>query len=268
MKIKFFKPLSIILIMALGLMMTFSACESDPVPMDLPPAESLVIDLSQLPTNNTKSADAFVVNWLYSSLSVLGWNVAIAVNMAVPVAAYAEAFNHVPVYMDNDSWEWSYSVPVAGQTYDVSLVGTQLDKKTFAMVMTLSQVGGFQDFTWFEGEIMYDHTQAEWTIYHSPLDPTEYLNVFFQQDLNTDVASIKYTVTDPDNELYNAYIEYGNDPTYEMDAYYTIFKSDNTTYVEWNTTTYAGHVKDLAYFKDDEWHCWDTQLQDVDCAVE
>jgi hypothetical protein len=267
MKVNFIQPLSIILVLALGLMMTFTACESDPEPMDLPPAESFVIDLSQFPSNTTKSAEASIGNWHYSSLLVLGWNVVIAVNMAIPVAAYAEAFNHIPVYIGDKSWDWSYTVPVGDTTYEATLIGTHLDKETFSMVMTLSQLGGFQDFKWFEGEVKYDHSEAEWTIIHSPLEPTEYLNVYFQQD-NTQASSIRYTVTDPQNEIYNAYIEFGFDPAYELDAYYTIYRSENPTYMEWNTTTHAGHVMDLAYFNDDEWHCWDTQLQDVDCAVE
>jgi len=269
MKIKLLQPLSIILVLSLGLMMTFTACEKEPPePMDLPPAESLVIDLSQFPTSNKKSDEASIGNWLYSSLSVFGWNVVIAVNLVIPVAAYAEAFHHTPVYLGDNSWDWSYSVPIGAHTYEATLIGTRLDNETFSMEMKLSQVGGYQDFAWFNGVIRYDQTEAEWTISHSPEDPTEYLDVYYQKEFVAGDASIKYTVTDPDNELYNAYIEYGLDSDYELDAYYTIYKNDNTTYIEWNTTTHAGQVVDAAHFGDEDPRCWDTQLQDVDCTVE
>lgn len=270
MKIRLLQPISFILVLAFGLMITFTGCESEPEQMDLPPAGSFVMDLSQFPTNNsnTKSIEAAIGNWLYSYTSVVAWNVVIAVNMAIPVAAYAEAFDHVPVYLGDNSWDWSYSVPVGDFTYEATLIGTRIDKETFSMEMTLSQVGGFQDFEWFKGVIRYDHSEADWTISQSPLQPKEYLNIHYQKDLDNEISNIRYTVTDPENEWYNAFIEFGLDPSQELNAHYTIHNSIKTTYIEWNTVTNAGHVMDEVYFMDGDWHCWDTQLQDVECTVE
>lgn len=266
MKNKLIKSVSLVLLVAMGGVFTITSCEkSDPEPMNLPPAESLVIDLSKFPKSTTKSADAIVGNWLYSSLTVLGWNVVLAVNLAIPVAAYGEAFNHTPVYMGDNTWEWSYSVTVDLKTYDVQLVGSRINNETFSMEMTLSQQGGFQDFKWFEGVIRYDHTMADWTLSHSPQEPTEYLDVHFEKDYESGVGHIRYTVTDPENEIYNSYIEYGVDPEFDYDAYYTIVKNELPTYIEWSTITKAGRVMDAVHFQDELWHCWDGQLFDVDC---
>jgi hypothetical protein len=223
------------------------------------------LDLSQFPSNSTKAVNVLNNNWRYSSINVLVWNALIAANIAIPITAYAEAFNHTPVYLGDYSWEWSYSVIVSEKTYDVSLVGKRIDNETFSMEITLSESGGFQDFKWFEGVIRYDLTEANWTISHSPVNPVEYLDIHFQKDFETEVASIRYTVTDPNNKIYNAYIEYGVDPVLDFDAYYTIFMTNSITNIEWDRITGAGRVMDFAHFQDQQWHCWDSLLEDVDC---
>ena len=267
MKTKIFKPVSYVLILSLGLMFAFNSCEKAPDAMELPPAESLVINLDAFPSSTTKAlGPESAWNFAHAGLSVLFWNTAVVLNIAIPTVAYAAAFNHDPVYLGDNSWEWSYSVPVNGKTVVARLVGTRIDNETFSMEMTLSENGGFQDFKWFEGVIRYDHTAANWTLAHSPDNGVDYLDIAYTKDFETDVANIRYTVIDPQNELYNDYIDYGINPEFDFDAHYTISRADTTTMIEWNTTTDAGRVKDERRFGDTEWHCWDTQLQDVDCA--
>lgn len=267
---KIFKPFSIILVLAFGLILAFTSCQKDPEPMALPPAESLVIDWDVFPKSVQKSVEGpqTIINWFYSAATILVWNTAVALNIVVPTVAYGEAFNHTPVYLGDESWEWSYSVPVNNITYVARLVGTRLNNETFSMEMYLSQAGGFQDFEWFTGVIRYDHTEADWTLNQSPQSPVSFLSVHFEKDYETEVANIRYTVVDEGNDLYNGYIDYGLDPSLDLDAHYTLFKNGAATYIEWSTETKAGRVMDEAQFADAEWHCWDTQLQDVTCPPE
>lgn len=269
MKIKLFKPIAYVLILSLGVMVTLTSCEKEPEAMELPPAESLVIDWDMFPTGNTKSVadvEYSANNWWYSFGSVVIWNSVVAVNIAIPTVAYAAAFNHDPVYLGDNSWEWSYSVPLNNdRTIEASLVGSRIDNETFSMVMTLSETGNFEEFRWFEGVIRYDHTAADWTLSHSPGNPVDYLSINYTKDFEAGEANIRYTVIDAGNEHYNSFIEYGIDPVFDYDAYYTISRSDTTTNIEWNTETHAGRVKDLRHFEDELWHCWDTMLQDVTC---
>lgn len=267
---KILKSTFLFMFMAAGLMLAVNSCEKDPEPMELPPAESMVIDWDMFPTNSTKSADEAltVYNWFYSAGTIFVWNTVVAANIAVPTVAYAAAFNNEPVYQGDETWLWSYSVTVNQRTIDAELLGSRIDNETFSMEMTLSEAGGFEAFTWFKGEIRYDHTAANWTLSYSPQNPTPYLDVTYSKDFEDDVASIRYTVIDPQNELYEDYIEFGIDSSLEYDAHYTISRADTTTFIEWNTQTNAGHVMDQRQFGDEEWHCWDSQLQDVDCSVE
>jgi len=258
------------MILAAAALLVVHSCEKDPDPMELPPAESLVIDWDNFPTSATKGVveDMSVYNWFYSAGTILVWNTVVAANIAIPTVAYAAAFNHDPVYQGDNTWLWSYSVTINGRTIMADLLGSRIDNETFSMKMTLSESGQFEDFTWFEGVIRYDHTAADWTLSHSPQNPTAYLDVAYDKDFETDEANIRYTVIDPQNELYDDYIDYGIDPAMDYNAHYTISRADTTTYIEWSTETNAGHVMDQRHFGDELWHCWDSQLQDVDCAVE
>jgi hypothetical protein len=265
---KKYSALTYLLSLSLGFVLVFASCEKADEPMDLPPAESLSIDWDAFPQSNTKSSGILAAgNWVYSTATVFIWNVTVAGNILIPTVAYSAAFNYTPVYLGDNSWEWSYSVPVNGKTINASLIGTRLNNETFSMEMTLSEEGGFQNFRWFEGVIRYDHTEASWTLSHSPGDEVEYLRIDYSKDYDAGVSNIRYTVIDPLNELYNAYIDFGIDPDLDLDAHYNVSKSEgSTTYIEWNRTTKAGHVKDQQHFGDDLWHCWDGLLQDVDCT--
>ena len=273
MKMKFLKPVSYLLILMTGLAITFTSCENSPKVMDLPPTESLQIDLDMFPSNGgsaNKAALASYGNWGFSSLTALVWQTVLVVNVAIPVAAYAEAFNHTPVYLEDETWEWSYTVPVNGAIYEASLIGSRIDNETFSMEMYLSKSGDedFTDFLWFSGVIRYDHTAANWSMNQSPSEPAAFLEIVYNKDFEADSANIRYTVVDPDSDLYQAYIAYGIDPAYDYDAFYTVMTGEGYTFIEWSTTSAAGRVQDENHFQDALWHCWDSLLLDVDCPAE
>lgn len=271
MKLKRLSTIAIVMIATFGFMLTMNSCEKEPVRMELPPAESLSINWEAFPSNEKKSADDELAmgNWLYSAASIVVWNTVVAANIVIPTVAYGAAFNHEPVYMGDETWEWSYSVTVSQRTIVARLVGARIDNETFSMEMYLSETGNFEEFKWFEGVIRYDHTAADWTLYHSPQNPVEYLEISYQKDYENDVKNIRYTVVDEENELYEGYIDFGIDAGMtDYDAHYTVSKPDTTTFIEWNTTTNAGRVKDQGHYGDELWHCWDSMLQDVECPVE
>ncbi len=271
MKINFLKPAAYLLLL-FGVMFAVASCEKgDPEAMALPPAESLVIDWSKFPSNDKKSAEEAELiygNYLYSLGTVVVWNTVVAANMAIPAIAYTAAFDHTPVYLGDDAWEWSYNVPYNQRTIVVRLTGTRIDNETYSMEMVLSEAGGFDEFKWFEGVIRYDHTAANWTLRHGPDNPVDYLAIDYEKDFETEVKNIRYTVIDPQNDLYNGYVEFGIDPELDLDAHYTVSGSDSIIFIEWNTVNYMGRVKAQHHFGDANWHCWDTLLQDVACPVE
>ncbi len=271
MKNKFLNPTACLLLLSIGILFAVTSCEKDPEAMDLPPAESIVIDWSQFPDNSTKSLaadDLGYGNFLFSWGTVVIWNTVVAANIAIPTLAYLEALeNHTPVYLGDNTWEWSYSVTINQRTIVARLTGARIDNETFSMEMTLSEARNFDDFKWFEGIIRYDHTEANWTISHSPENPVEYLEIAYEKNFETGERNITYTVVDPDNNLYNGYIDYGIDPDLEFDAHYTVSQGDSTTNIEWDIATEKGRVKAQHHFGDENWHCWNTMLQDIECPA-
>ncbi len=272
MRLKFFKSAAYLLVLVMGLAITFTSCENSPKVMDLPPTESLQIDMDLFPSAGAGNKSAIVSqgNFGYSFGTIFIWQSVLVINVAIPIAAYAEAFNHTPMYLGDESWEWSYSVPVNSVIYEASLIGTRIDNETFSIEMYLSKSGedDFTDFLWFSGVISYDHSVATWSVNHSPYNPVAFLEIEYNKDFDANSANIRYTVIDQDNDLYQAYIAYGIDPANDYDAYYTVMTGDGYTYIEWSTTNSAGRVKNTDHFGDALWHCWDSLLQDVDCPEE
>jgi len=271
MKMKIFKPVSYVIILAIGLAMTFTSCEKTPEAMDLPPKESLSIDLNIFPSKTDKKAASEIeLNWFYSAAQVFVWNGVLALNMVIPLAAYAEAFNHVPVYQEDNTWEWSYSVTSGVETYEASLIGERLNNKEFSMKMYVSKSGvnPFEDVLWFSGVVRYDLTAASWKMNMDPYNTRPFMDIDYHKDFEAGTADIKYTSTDPQSNVYGGFIEYGIDPALvDYDAHYTIQRSDtDLTEIKWNTTTAAGRVRDEVHYLDSDWHCWDTLLADVACT--
>ena len=271
MKTTIFNTVSILVILIMGASFTLTSCEKEPEAMALPPKQSLVMDLSVFPGSNQKAMDPILSNFAYAGVNVWFWSTAALVHVAVPVAAYKNAFNHVPAYLGDNSWQWSYTVVVANETYLAELIGTRLNEEEFSMEMYLSKTTGadlFEDFKWFEGVVQYDGSAADWKLSYDPFNSTQYLEAAYTKNLSTGEETLRYTVIDPQNDIYESYIEYGSVSDAYFDAYFTLNLNDTLTYIEWNTATDEGRVKNEVDFDDPGWHCWNSQLQDTDCGSE
>ena len=133
--------------------------------------------------------------------------------------------------------------------------------------MYISKEGGYTDFLWFSGVSNLPLTEGTWTLNHDPNDPTPYIGVEWHRDLSVGTADIKYTNIVPGGSENGGYISYGITTETPYDAFYDIYNKgqDNHTDIEWNTTTLEGHVKDLRVFLDNDWHCWNSDLEDIIC---
>jgi hypothetical protein len=271
MKKLFCKKYFAALILAAMMVITLNSCkedDKDEIPA-LPPLETLLMDFSLFDDGipQEKKAVLSYQNFGYAVMNVATWNAAATLAVVLPVAAYAEAFNHDPVYLGDNSWQWSYSVTVNQATYTARLTSQRISNEEFTLKMVVSKsgTGGFQDFTWFEGTVRYDHTSATWNLYESPSVTYPVLNVLWTKDFETDLYTIKYTCTRPESDLFGGYIEHGITDDADFDAYYTITFPAATINIEWNKTTHEGRIKAPGYFQDENWHCWDANLADVAC---
>lgn len=81
-----------------------------------------------------------------------------------------------------------------------------------------------------------------------------------------ETGDIKYANTVPGSPESGGHIFHGIIDE-AFDAFHEIYNTghDNVTNIECSRTTKDGRVKDLAQFGDQDWHCWATAVQDIDC---
>lgn len=271
MKKSFYLVLTILVLITL-----LSSCKKDKGdPPVLPPKESMEIDFSNF---DSKSGGAYTdfkgienSNWALSSYIALTWNSIISITLAVPVAAFKLAVNQKPVYIEDKTWQWSYTTTVLSVTYKARLTGQiRASDVLWKMYITREGTGGYAEFLWFEGTSKLDGSSGQWKLNHSNTFQEPFLEIDWAKS-GTDIGTIKYTyvrsltdarTTDP---FKTSYIEYGLTSA-TLNAYYKLYCYDprylqfyNMT-VEWSTTAHNGRVKSAGYFGDDTWHCWNASL--------
>jgi hypothetical protein len=279
------KPFSFLIIFILSATL-FTRCEKKGDPPVLPPLATMKIDFSDF-TSRKKSAEIIGIenqtygisnaNFVYAS-SVAGfWNTLLALNLVIPVASFTESFNQSPVYLENKTWQWSYSVNVLAGSYKARLIGQIRDNDVkWEMYISKEGVGAFSELLWFSGTSALDGNSGQWILNCSVAYPEPMLQIDWTQE-NDVIGSIKYTyiraqkddrTTDP---YKGSYIQYGLQNT-SFNAYYNVrlyglsdLSSYADVFIEWNTPTHNGHVKSNSHYNDSNWHCWNEVGSDIVC---
>ena len=262
------------ILLSVSVILMVSNCQKDEDkddPPELPPVASLLMDFSDFDNSSDtitkrKSIETYR-NWGHSFATVAFWNVLSTWTIALPVLAYAEAFDQSPVYLGENSWQWAYEITISQTQYSIKLISKRISNEEFTMKMLVTKSGdqGYEDFKWFEGTIRYDRTSASWTLYENPGTPNEVVSIDWEMDWEADTYTIKYTYIRPGTVENGSYIEHGVTGDSPYDAYYTVSTLSNTVEIEWDKTSKAGRVKDPLKFGDNDWHCWDENLVDVVC---
>ncbi|HOU00942.1 MAG TPA: hypothetical protein PLL94_00860 [Bacteroidales bacterium] len=248
-------------------------------PPTLPPLESFNIDFSNFQSG--KKSENIILqkgvensNWEIAAGVAGYFRALIITTLAVPVLAFDKALDQKPVYLEEKTWQWSYSVSLASVTYKARLTGEiRTSDVKWEMYITKEGTGGFAEFLWFEGTSRLDGTGGQWTLNHSSQFQEPLLKIDWTKTGST-VNYIKYTYertldnnrnTDP---FKSSYIEYGR-ATGTFDSYYNIHYYNGLKFsemnVEWNSTTHNGHVKCFDLFGDNSWHCWDGNYINITC---
>lgn len=269
------------LIYFLLLLVIFASCEKSPADKkapEIPPVETLFINLSQMEDVN-KSAEVAKTNWTYSATTVTVWNITVWSVFTVPAAAFKSAFNSQPQVINDVTWTWQWEYTVEGfnSEYTARLVGTLETASSIKWEMYISKSGdnAFEEFLWFEGTSDTDGKNGQWTLYHSPDSPAKMVQVDWTIE-GDEVGQVKYTYVRKLNDLGVDDKFYGSTLTYGLqdsvfDAYLHIHaynfqaKDFKDTEIEWNRSDYSGHIKDEYFYGDTDWHCWDADQNDTVC---
>jgi hypothetical protein len=245
-------------------------------PPALPPDESMTIDFSNFESG--KKGDVSISgpkgtlnsNWVFSADAALLWKAIIYTTLAVPVYSFQAAADQTPVYLNNNTWQWSCDATILAVTYNARLTG-QITESNIVWKMYISKegTGGYTDFLWFDGTSKIDGTGGQWRLYESQQNAVEVLKIDWTVTSDK-IGMIKYTYTKAGNAFAGSYIEYGLTSS-ALNAYYTIHYY-NTSYqqfydlnVEWSTTLHNGRVKCPGHFGTSDWYCWDSNFLNATC---
>lgn len=249
--------------------------QKGPAP-DIPPVSTFLMDFTVFPSSRLSkplptfddNSDRLMSNknWAFSAFQAGVWNTLITIGFAVPVAAFVESFNHEPEYRSDGTWVWTYQVPVNGVKHTAelhakpALSGIQWE-------MYISKENAYSHFKWYDGFSNIPATEGSWTLYKSPEDQLPMIEIVWHRTPGQGTGDIRYTNVIPNGPENGGYIYYGKSKNDVYDAFYHIYNKgkDNLTVIEWNSTMKNGRVKDTQHFGDNDWHCWDRNLQDVDC---
>ncbi|RMG21903.1 MAG: hypothetical protein D6730_17460 [Bacteroidetes bacterium] len=262
----------------------FQSCEQDVIPgtndqlvaPELPSAATYAMPTDALRQGDTTASQvhgATYRNWVHASLNLVVWHTAIALNGAVPFAAFAYALNQEPQYIGNGVFEWSYEYraeDLGGQTYHVSLTAEYVNNgEAVQWIMTVSEVGGFTEFEWYRGVVSRDETEAHFVLNHQPNNPEPFISIDYHGDPQTGDGVVRYTNIRPSDDDRGGYIEYREDASADFNRAFDVKGGlANPNYflqIQWNEPTHEGRVKNQHFFHDNNWHCWDQNLADTDC---
>jgi hypothetical protein len=256
----------------------FLSCEKEDtteVAPSIPPVETMLVDFGKL-ADATKSATFEKTNWLYSALTVGSWSAILGTTFAVPVAAFGTALKNEPTYLNNLTWQWQYSVEGFTSQYSARLIGKILKSGIqWEMYITKTGIQPFDEFLWFEGISSIEGNIGQWVLYHSAAFPEKTIQIDWKKEAEK-VGEIKYTYVREKNDqgeqdkFKGSTLSYGLqnkefDIFVNVHAYSAQELKFIDTAIEWSSTTYNGHVKAEGFFNDTNWHCWDSQGNDVVC---
>lgn len=257
------------------LILLIISCEEDKNtnPQDqapaIPPQSTMIIDFDEFPDTTgggMEIPNLTKKNWGWAAYNVSVWNSVLTLTLAVPVAAFVEAFNHQPVKQADGSWLWQYSVVFNEALFTAKLFGKGVTEGV-EWRMLLSLQGAYTDFEWFTGFSNLPATEGTWTLNKDPESPTTFLLIDWKRDTQQGTADVKYTKVNPIVPGNESYIHYGKTNEIPYNRFYQIYGAEENRLIDikWNYEQYFGRVKDPIYFENENWNCWDEKLDDIPC---
>ena len=292
---RFFVPiqifLSLVLIALLGAGCARGNNQKTVEPPQIPPQSTFMMDFSDFLQSkssfNSNQTAAFLIaslfpdrvsadtapnalgdhtNWGFAALNVGFWNLVGFVGQAIPATAFVESIKQTPVKQPDGSWIWTYSITVEGIIYTAELHGKYIDSGV-RWDMYVTKQNEYTDFLWYYGESDLGSTQGYWVLKDKPSNPNDLLRIDWHRDPANETGDIKYTNIVPGGAENGGYISFTVTQSQDLARSYVIYNKgkNETTYIEWNSTTKAGRVKDASHFGDSNWHCWDSALNNTVC---
>ncbi len=267
---QFIRTLPILFV--LGIIILIVSCEDDKTtnpqdqPPTIPPQSSMIINFDEFPDTTLDDPGISKRNWGWAAYNVSVWNSVLTLTLAVPVAAFVEAFNHQPVQQADGSWLWQFSVSIQEELFTAKLYGKSVTEGV-EWKMLLTKQGAYTDFEWFTGFSNLPATEGTWTLNKDPNQVSPFLYIEWKRNTTEGTADVKYTSIASGSLQNGSYIHYGKTNEIPHNRFYQIYGAEENRLIDiyWNYEQRFGRVKDAIYFEDTNWHCWDERLDDINC---
>jgi len=235
------------------------------MPPDLPPVESLVIDLSFFTgaeasgVGASSEASTTRDHWETATARVTTTSADVTEALALPVATLAAASQETAAF-DGNRWHWRFVVTHGGLTYDGDLSGITAGEQT-SFDARLSQPSlGLSGFTWYSGAAPVTGDSGFWRFFN-PRSGASAGRVDWQRP-SADAGTVVFSVIgDAANN--------GDVLTYEVSGTdrrmrYVEFATGNVVEVSWDESTGAGYMTADGYNGGAK-SCWDGDQNDMVC---
>lgn len=252
------------LIVAAGLF--FSSCNSTDSssdrPPEIPPSESMAVDISEMQTAGKQStAKAAESNFSTALVATSFAKVILQANLAIPRALLAGAENH-SAELEDGEWVWSYESSTEGNSYGVRLVAdVESEEEVNWNFFVTNSALNMEDELFFSGTSNFDATSGTWT-YYSIQSGEEISTVSWAR--GEDMASINLEVTSDRNDRLGDSISYDFDGETKTVIYLDASTQETTT-ISFDTETKAGFIISPDY-NNGEKSCWDSDLNNISCS--
>ena len=242
--------------------------EDRPAPL-FPDDSTFIIDFSVFTTADTiylREIESFN-NFGRALTNIAFWDSIISFNLEVPAAAFHGVSKEHGIYDPTiDYWVWAYPFAVQSDFFRAKL-HAWLVEDGVQWGMYVTSKGDYYDFFWFTGVSETNLHEGMWLVYLDPENWEPYIDINWGRNDQTNQYEIEYKYVLYQHPEENSFIQvsYKNEENYDCSA--TVFwRSQNRfVYVDWDTESKTGRIKEPDYFGDSDWHCWNSYLLDVDC---
>ena len=275
--IKLSKNKLFISLLALVLVINFTACEKNPTDPEedqappLPPIESMQAEVtffSNPPGQSLAKTALSKNNFFAAGARLLIINTVVLVASVVQVAIFAAAISQPPILQNDGKFHWIYTITQGGNTYSADLAGS-LDvpnsEVVWEMYVTCTSYNPpLENFLWYEGRAKIGNNEGWWMFHHDQYP-----------DSLVDVLKIEWQVPDSTHQnlkitnVYTTHNDYGNNLEYQIEnqngslIYYDASESQTNT-IYWNGETGTGYIQWFDYNNGAK-SCWDENQDDTDC---
>ncbi|NPA67648.1 MAG: hypothetical protein GXO50_03465 [Chlorobi bacterium] len=262
---KHLKPKIFILFVLLTVI--FSCAEDDKPAPDLPAYENIRPDLSYFSAPGDSAS-----NYEAARNTVLMWKTLFEDSLKTYGDLYESLSQNELEYQDNNTWLISKKIFSEEKTYDIKYFeiaesDSVLTKMFVSLFIDNDTV--YNELLLIDGYFFPDSSTGFWLINKPDTSNTvlKYLNI--EQDVKSETEKTLKITTLLIDENNGNYIIYKDSVDGQYNKYLDIFEkaTENHTIIQYASSDITGRIKDLRYFGDSEWHCWNEERVDENCSA-